>query len=285
MAIGQDIQLYGLIGFPVKHSYSASMHNAAFSHLGMKARYELFEVPPEELDEFFKKTIVEKKLRGFNVTVPHKEKAVLYLNASISPGVSMNRAVNTVRVEPDGTLSGCNTDGSGFGRDLKEQGVEIAGKNAALLGAGGGAKAVATALASKKPKKLFIFDVDRTKAEALASIVREFYPDIDSRAVDSVEELGIGEASLLVNATPVGMRTEDPLLVRKEWLHSGLFVYDLIYNPAETKLLKAAKEAGCRASCGIGMLLYQGCLAFEYWTGREAPVEAMRRALRERLDA
>ena len=135
-------ELYGLIGYPVKHSYSAFMHNAAFAHYHMNAEYQLFEVSPEKLEEFFKKTIFEKKIKGFNVTVPHKEAAVQYLDGICSEGVKVNGAVNTILVEKDGKLSGFNTDGPGFSRDLNEHHVVVKGKRIALLGAGGDRKSV-----------------------------------------------------------------------------------------------------------------------------------------------
>ncbi|MBI5872641.1 MAG: shikimate dehydrogenase [Candidatus Omnitrophica bacterium] len=276
-------ELYGLIGYPVSHSYSAFMHNAAFAHYGMNAEYQLFEVPPEGLDDFFKKTIFEKHLKGFNVTVPYKERAIAHLNASISPVVNMNKAVNTVRVETDGTLSGSNTDGLGFLRDLTERGVKIGGKIVFMIGAGGGAKAVATAIASSGPAKLLIFDIDPAKTDGLYQRIKKFFPNIVVEAAGSLESLGAMHPDILINATPVGMKESDPVLIKKEWLRPGLFVYDLIYNPAQTRLLKMAKEAGCRSANGLGMLLYQGALAFEYWTGKSAPVDVMRRALEEKM--
>ena len=149
-------ELYGLIGYPVKHSFSAFMHNAAFAHYKMNAQYQLFEVSPEELDEFFKKTIIEIGIKGFNVTVPHKERAVEFLSGEKDPLVNTIGAVNTIRVEPNGFLSGFNTDAGGFLRDLEEQGAILANKNVSLLGAGGGAKAVAFAIMNQLPKKLSI---------------------------------------------------------------------------------------------------------------------------------
>lgn len=276
-------ELYGLLGYPVKHSFSPALHSAAFRHWGMSAEYLLFEVPPDGLADFFKKTVPEKKIRGFNVTVPHKEHAVAFLNASVSQSVRMNQAVNTVRVEKDGTLSGINSDGVGFSMDLKDHCFDVSGKKVALLGAGGAAKAVATSLAVNRPTSLLIFDVDTAKAETLCQIIKNFFPSVAVATVPSCEALRIREADLLINATPVGMKESDLLLVKEEWLHQGLFVYDLIYNPAETKLLKAAKEIGCKTANGLGMLLYQGCLAFEYWTGKDAPVDVMRKTLLEKL--
>ncbi len=276
-------ELYGLIGHPVKHSFSAFMHNAAFKYCGINAEYQLFDVPPESLEKFFKKTIVEKNIRGLNVTVPHKEKSIPFLNGSISQSVKMNKAVNTVRREKDGVLSGFNTDGPGFYHDIKEQGVDLVEKTIFLLGAGGGAKSVATSIASRNPKKIMVFDTDASKAKALKTILFEFFPLLKVVDLGSIDPLNIAEANILINATPVGLKEQDSLIVKKEWLHKDLFVYDLIYNPAQTQLLKVASEVGCRTSNGLGMLLYQGALAFEYWTGEEAPVEVMRKVLLEQL--
>jgi len=277
-------QLYGLIGYPVKHSYSEFMHNAAFAHCQMNAEYQLFEVTPEKLDEFFKKTIHEKKLKGFNVTVPHKEKVLPYLG-EISKEVKLIGAANTVLVEDTGALKGFNTDGLGFSYDLGHQGIDIKNKTIVLFGAGGGAKAVAITIAIFEPAELIIFDIDGEKSRRLVENIKRNYPKVDVSIASNVENLKIDKADILINATPVGMKESDPLLVKQEWLHKNLFVYDLIYNPSETKLLKMAKEAGCKCANGLGMLLYQGVLAFEHWTGKKAPVEVMRKALLERISA
>jgi len=271
--------LYGLIGYPVKHSYSGSMHEAAFRHLGIAARYELFEVPPDGLEDFFHNVAPKRGIRGFNITVPHKVEAIRHLTGSISPVVMMTRAVNTVRMEADGTFSGFNTDEPGFGHDLKEKGVEVADRDAVLLGAGGAANAVALALAGLNIRSIAVCDVVAERVERLAKNVRRYYPRVAVRPVARAEQLKIDEAQLLINATPVGMKPGDPLLVEKERLHPGLFVYDLIYNPGQTPLLKAAEERKCRWANGLGMLLHQGRLAFELWTGKEAPTVTMRRAL------
>lgn len=276
--------LYGLIGHPVGHSYSAIMHRAAFAHLGMNATYELFDVLPEKLGEFFKRVVVDRHLAGFNVTVPHKERSVGYLSGSISPIVKMNHAVNTIRIETDGALTGFNTDGPGFGRDLKEKGFDPRDHRVCLIGAGGGAKAVATSLGSMGIRELAVFDADRSKAFVLADIVREFYPRAKVHVAASVEDLDIPQAGLLVQATPMGMKPEDPLLVKKEHLRPNIFVYDLIYNPPQTPLLALAAEAGCPHTNGLGMLLHQGAIAFEHWTGQPAPIDVMRQALTEKLN-
>jgi shikimate dehydrogenase len=278
MTESSERHLYGLIGYPVKHSYSAFMHNAAFAHRGIPAQYHLFEVEPHKLDEFFKKTIPQKGIKGFNVTVPLKEKACEYLDGIVDLTVKMAGAVNTVRVEEDGSISGFNTDSEGFARDLECLNVAPGGKRLVLLGAGGGARAVAAALARSKPSVLRLFDIDQDKAIRLARHVQECFR-VDLEVASSMDDLEVRQADILVNATPVGMKEADPLLIKREWLHPGLFVYDLIYNPQETKLLKACRAAGVKCANGLGMLLYQGCLAFEHWTGQAAPVDVMRQAL------
>ncbi|MFA5038240.1 MAG: shikimate dehydrogenase [Candidatus Omnitrophota bacterium] len=274
-------ELYGLIGYPVKHSYSPLMHNAAFKKLGINAEYRLFEVPPQGLEGFFKKTIFEEGIKGFNVTVPHKETALGYLTGSVSSNVKMIGAVNTVLVREDGRLDGFNTDETGFTADFKAHNVQISGKIVALMGAGGGAKAVAFGLAGNAVKGIRIFDVDFSRSQKLADNLLAHYRGVKISCVKDIEGLDIPQADILINATPVGMKADDPLLVKQEWLHKGLFVYDLIYNPAETKLLAAAGKSGCLRANGLGMLLHQGALAFAHWRRESAPLDAMRTALWE----
>ncbi len=259
------------------------MHNAAFKHCGMDAVYELFEVAPQDVETFFKKTVPAKTIKGFNVTVPHKETVLKYLSGTVSSGAKMIGAVNTVCVRQDGRLDGFNTDGTGFLKDMEAHGVGVRGKTVALLGGGGGARAVVFGLAEREAAEIRIFDIDDSKAEALAKSVKSYYPHAGISCVPAIEKLDIPDADILINATPVGMKPADPLLVQNDWLRPGLFVYDLIYNPAETKLLAAAKAAGCRTANGSGMLLYQGALSFEHWTGTPAPVDVMRQALLERI--
>lgn len=275
---------YGLIGFPVKHSFSALMHNAAFAHYGIRASYGLFEISPADLGDFFEKRVKQLGLKGFNITVPHKETACSFLSGSVSEGVRLTAAVNTIRVEPDGTLTGFNTDGPGFARDLEERGIGIAGKKVVLFGAGGAAKSVARTLARGQAKQIILFDSDQEKSRRLVGLIKDYYPNVLIRCVGSVSDLDVGSADILVNATPVGMKLEDPLLIDPSLLHKDLFVYDLIYNPAQTRLLTAAREKGCVCANGLGMLLHQGCLAFSLWTGQDVTADlqdVMKKALEE----
>lgn len=275
------MKIYGLIGYPIKHSLSAVMHNAAFSRLNIDAEYRLFEVKPEELTDFFR-DIDKKGISGLNVTVPYKEKALDFVSLD-DKSVHLRRvkAINTI-VKKKGAWKGFNTDIPGFARHLKEQ-FDPLNKKTAVLGAGGAARAVCYVLAGAGAREIAIFDIDRAKAEDVSAMIKSLFPYFQIVAVDSVEKLGIENKDLLVNATPLGLKEGDTAPVSKGLLHKKLFVYDLIYNPAKTKLLQAAEKAGAKTSNGLGMLLYQGMLSFELWTGERAPEEVMRRALEKEL--
>ncbi|MDD5506140.1 MAG: shikimate dehydrogenase [Candidatus Omnitrophica bacterium] len=268
-------KLFGLVGFPVKHSLSPCMHNAAFSALKIKAKYKLFEVRPEQLEGFLG-NLKKNNIAGVNVTIPYKEKALPYLSSK-SFGVREIGAVNTIVAAKDGKLKGFNTDSPGFSRHLKV--LKVIPRKAAIIGAGGAAKAVCFALGRNKAEEICIYDIDAYKSLGLVSQFKDVFSQVKFSAVARVEELNLGDKDLLVNASPVGMREDDPCLVEGSLLHNRLFVYDLIYNPAETKLLTAAKKAGIRFSNGLGMLLYQGILSFGHFTGKDAPVATMRAAL------
>ena len=280
-------QIYGLIGYPLKHSFSALMHNAAFKHLGMNAEYRLFEIKPQELQYFFHRIIPledmhgevfsYEDLHGFNVTIPHKEMVLQFLN-EISPAAADIKAVNTVSVHKGSEFKGFNTDFSGFMRHITE--MDINTDKVAIIGAGGAARAVAYALKTKKAEEIVVYDIDNQKAQSLANDVNSWDSGCTAYAVDSIEALNLFDKTLLVNASPVGMKEDDPLLIKKSMLHKDLFVYDLIYNPADTKLLSLAQDNGLRCRNGLKMLLYQGVLAFEHWSGIDAPVEIMFEALK-----
>jgi shikimate dehydrogenase len=272
-------QLYGLVGFPVRHSLSPLMHNAAFRVLGLDAEYRLFALKEPQLRSFFEK-LDQENIHGLNITVPYKEK-VLPLLDEVSIEAKLIGAVNTIKVNAAG-LRGFNTDGEGFLRYLKEDlGFEPRDKAIVLLGAGGAARAVAVSLCQCAPRLLAIYDTDKEKALALSGHLQANFRDIEIAAANSLADLAIAESDLLINATPVGLKETDPPLLDDDLLRPGLLVYDLIYNPPETRLLKSARSKGCRRANGLGMLLYQGMRSFELWTGLSAPEEVMRRALEE----
>ncbi len=275
------VKIYGVLGYPVKHSFSPAMHNAAFKALNINAEYKLFEIKPQELNLFLG-SLKEKNIAGLNVTIPYKEKVITYLD-TISEDAKLIGAVNTVKVTKRG-LAGFNTDGKGFLTHLSSVlGFNPRGKTIAIIGAGGSSRAISVYLSKTRPKRLGIYDLDKAKLLALLKSLRDNFKDIEIKEADSIGELDIKNCDLLVNATPIGMKLSDPCLVNATSIHKNLLVYDLIYNPKETKLLKLARENGARVSNGLGMLLYQGMVSFEIWTGRKAPQEVMQKALDEAL--
>ena len=272
-------KIYGLIGKPVKHSLSPVMHNAAFKALKINAEYRLFELEADKLEHFLH-SMGENNISGVNVTVPYKEKVLPFLK-KISDEAKAVGAVNTIKLNQNG-LEGFNTDGEGFLRDLtKNLKFNPEGKSVAIIGAGGAARAVSVYLSKAHVKKISIFDIDAKKRDILVDHLKRSFPDLEITSVGAVEGLGFNKCDLLINATPIGMKESDPCLIDQNLLRKNILVYDLIYNPVETKLLKAARQRGARASSGLGMLLCQGARSFEIWRERPAPIEAMKIALKE----
>jgi len=263
--------IYGLVGYPVSHSLSPFMHNTAFAELGLNATYRLFSLKEEELDGFFTKLRdKDSPIKGLNVTIPYKEKVIKYLDA-LSPYAQKTMAVNTIALTNDHKLTGFNTDGPGFLSHLTELGVKTEGKNVALLGCGGAARAIVSVLCllPERTRSIRVYDVAKEKAEVLVEDLKTRLDVSVVEVVNSIDDLAIDKSDILINATPIGMKPEDPCLVDESLLHKNMFVYDLIYNPGETKLLKLAKQKGAKTSNGLGMLFYQGVMAFKHWTGIE----------------
>lgn len=282
--MAKHMTTYGLIGYPLGHSLSPLMHNAAFKALGVKATYELFPLQEEEIGDFFKDLkSKESPVFGLNVTVPYKEKVIPYLD-SLNPYAKKVSAVNTIVIDDKRRLSGYNTDGPGFLAHLTELGFNPKDKRVALLGAGGAARAVLSVLCMipERPSTVKIYDVEGPKAVSLVEDLKKNFDLTGVETVDSIDDLNIELADLLVNTTPVGMKKTDMSLVSDELLHSDMFVYDLVYNPRETTLLKMAKQKGAKTANGLGMLFYQGVLAFQHWAEIELSDEVkekMRAAL------
>ncbi len=283
-------EIFGLIGYPVKHSFSAAMHNAAFSHLGMDAEYRLFEVRPEDLEEFLlKRTDIE----CFNITIPHKVRAreILKKNfqnqdTDIAEYSDLVGAVNTVKRMPEGA-NWCNSDAPGFVRSFKEElGINGKGINVLVIGCGGAGRAVIAGLSRDEnfAKNIYVYDRNPATQRSLVEYYRYFPQVRDKLRIINREniEILLEDCSLLVNASPLGMNPGDESIIDKDLLHESLAVYDVVYN-RETRLVREAREKGLKAAGGLGMLLYQGVIAFEFWTGKTAPVDIMRTALEEKL--
>jgi len=279
--ISGKTRIYGIFGYPVEHTFSPGMHNAAFNKLGMDACYVPFAVSPERLDDAVR-SIVPLGLCGLNVTVPHKQNVIAYLD-ELSEEARLIGAVNTIEVR-DGRLIGHNTDGRGFLRSLRsDAGFNPKGKRFLFIGSGGAARAVGFSLALAGAKKILFRDVDIRKADDLArDISRKTGVDAGTIPEDLIA-VAAAEADCLINATPLGLKKTDPLPIRRETVLKKHLVCDLVYNPPETALLKTAKARGAKRLSGLGMLLYQGVTAFELWTHKKAPVLIMKTALTRQI--
>jgi shikimate dehydrogenase len=282
MEVSGRTKVCGVIGYPIKHTFSPTIHNAAFAHLKLDFVYVAFQVKTEELENAIS-GVRSLGIHGLNVTMPHKNAVVRYLN-EMDPTAKFMRGVNTI-LNNNGRLVGFNTDGVGAMNALKENGVNLNGKKMLLLGAGGAANAIAFE-AAQEVEELTILNRTPEKAKKLAEIlVRKFRKRIEG---NSLSEPNINKAlqntNVLINATSVGMHPNvDRSLVAPEWLRSDLCVMDIIYNPLETKLAKDARSKGAKVIDGIEMLIYQGAASFEVWTNHAAPVKVMKQAISNQL--
>lgn len=287
MAVTGKTKVIGIFGFPIEHSLSPVMHNRAFDFLGLDYSYVPFLIAGEKLEQAVE-GIRAMNLVGVNVTIPHKSAVIPFLD-EVSPEAKALGAVNVI-VNHDGFLKGYNTDGPGFYKSMvDEAGTKAKGKKVVILGAGGAARGVAFELASQGAASITVLNRNLQKAADLVEDLRNTYPDCLTESLDSGEDvLGrvIPSADILINSTPVGMypHHNEPSPVNSELIRPGLVVCDFIYNPLETVLLKEARERGAITLSGLGMLLYQGVLAFKLWTGQDAPVEVMREALLQQMD-
>ena len=296
--INAATRLCAVYGFPIRHSASPAMHNAAFARLGLNWRYLAFEVHPDNLRDAIAGARA-MQFSGLNLTVPHKLLAMQIVD-ELDESSKTWGAVNTVRFEArdaggnwqplhhfsesisgDIRTQGFNTDSDGIARSLREDlGLKLAGLKVLLVGTGGAGQVAALRLAMEGVAELFVTDYVIAKAETVAEEIRKRYP-----RVKVTVGFPKGEMDLLLNATPIGLKPGDPSPVDEKQfpLRQARAVYDMIYKPAETKLLALAQAAGCKTSNGLGMLLHQGAAAFEIWTGQPAPIEVMRRALEQNV--
>ncbi len=283
MGISGKTRVCAIIGDPVEHSLSPVMHNAAFKELGLNLVYVAFTVTAKEL----KDAILGARclgLRGLNVTMPHKNAVMNYLDEVDATAKAIG-AVNTI-ISTQGKLIGYNTDGNGAMIALQENGVYPEEKKLVLLGAGGAAKAIAYH-ASQDVTELVILNRTPEKAKKLADVLRKSFGNKikSGRLTSDVLKDELETADILVNATSVGMHPNvniSPVL--SSLLRRDLCVMDIIYNPLETRLVADAKSVGAKVVSGLEMLIYQGAVAFEIWTNCTAPVEVMRNAALNELE-
>lgn len=276
--------IVGLIGWPTGHSVSPRMHNAAFAALALDWCYVPLPVATEPKSRIGEAVCGVRALglRGANVTVPHKQAVMPYLD-ELTAAAQVIGAVNTISVQPDGRLLGDNTDAPGFIADLRDNGVDPQGKRVLVLGAGGSSRAVVYGLATAGAKTITIANRTLERAHELVETLQGRVPQCPLQACVLPDELRpvAAESDLIVNCTSLGM---SPNIDGLPWLPDLPFrpeqaIYDLVYNPRQTRLLAQAGWDGATAVGGIGMLVWQGAIAFERWTGITPPVDVMRQAI------
>ena len=277
-------ELIGLMAYPIRHSSSPAMHNAAFAKLGLDYAYLAFEVDNDSLEGAVQ-GIRSLKLVGSNVSMPNKTVVHKYLD-KLSPAAEMCGAVNTI-VNEDGVLTGHITDGTGYMMSLKDNGVDVIGKKMTIVGAGGAATAIEIQAALDGVAEISIFNrKDEFWANA-EETVRKINEKTNCKAqlfdladLDKLKE-EIASSYLFTNATGMGMKPLEgqTYIPDKSFLRPDLIVSDVVYYPRETELLRMAKEVGCKTMNGLGMMLFQGAAAFKMWTGEDMPIEYMKEKL------
>ncbi len=282
--------IYGIIGNPLTHSLSPLMHNAAFKALQVNAVYKLFPLTDEQELKLFMEDLKEEgnPIFGLNVTVPFKE-AVMPFVDTIDPFAKKVGAVNTLLISKERAIMGFNTDGPGFLSHLQELQFDLKGKRVAVLGAGGTTRAILTVLCMIHPRPENIKLYNRTPQKAL-DLVEDLGTRMDAsliEVVNNTEDLNIEIADLVINTTSVGLKGEQTMLVDPQSFHPNMLAYDVIYNPTQTAFLKAALAKGAKTANGLGMLYYQGVLAFAHWAGGDIEdkyKKVMRKALVDGLE-
>ncbi len=279
-AINGKTSLVGLMGWPVEHSLSPCMHNAAFAELGLDWAYVPLPVRPDDLPQALK-GLAALNFVGVNVTIPHKQAVMRYMD-DLSKAAKTIGAVNTIHLQGN-KFMGYNTDAPGFLNALVEKDCHPKGMRVAVLGAGGAARAVVFALAWAEADAVVILNRTTERAAFLIEDLNDTFPqsklDFAHLTNNSLAALD-GKIDLVVNTTSVGMHPEKE---KSPWptdvaIPRNAVFCDLVYNPLETVFLARAREAGAKVIDGLGMLVHQGAAAFEHWTGQAAPIEVMRRA-------
>ena len=284
-SINPQTRVYALIGNPVSHSMSPAIHNAAFMELNLDCIYVAFQV--EDVKSALAGMRGLDNFRGMSVTIPHKIEVMQYVDEI--PDVDRYiGSINTV-VKEDGKLIGFNTDGPGALKAIVDGGVELAGKNVLMLGAGGAARAIAFTLAKKgNIGKLVLLDINE---EFLSQLTGDLKSGTDAVIVGgALNPAAVAEqmasADLIINCTPVGMHpNEDASLVDEALFRPGQVVFDVVYNPLETKMLRQAKGKGLKVIQGVEMFINQAILQFERFAGADAPEELMRKVVMEKLSS
>lgn len=268
------IKTFAVIGDPIDHSLSPNIHNAAFRELGLDCTYIAYRIPKDELEEGIE-SLKKINISGFNVTIPHKIEMMKYLD-KVDEGCSVIGAANTV-IFSDGILKGYNTDMDGFLDPIKKKNIPIKNSKVLLLGAGGAARAIVAAFAKENAEEIVIANRTIEKAYELVKFGKKV--GIDAKAIRFEDaDKYVATHKFIVNSTSIGLKNE-PSPIPTDSISENSIVYDIVYMPMKTDLLKKSKEKGATIIYGYEMLLGQACRAFEIWHEREAPYEVMKRAL------
>ncbi|NLX25647.1 MAG: shikimate dehydrogenase [Lentisphaerae bacterium] len=281
MRLSGHTKPFAVIGHPIGHTLSPIMHNASMQEIGFDGIYLALDVHPDELMEVLA-AMAKMGFAGVNLTVPHKEIAFRGL-AKLDASARLLGATNTVEFTEDG-LIGHNTDGYGFLMALEESfGKTVVDDAVFVLGCGGAGRAVALMAAKEGARSLVLADIDAERVQKLNDEIGGLTPNVVVRqALDRATQVALcRECDLVVQASPVGIKKEDPSLLPPEAFRAGQRAFDLIYMYPETTILTTAREAGAQIANGLGMLLHQGARAFKIWTGVQPSIEAMRSALEE----
>lgn len=286
---------FAVIGNPITHSLSPQLHQPALDELGLNCRYIRVEVPEGRVAEAFEK-MHAAGIIGINVTVPHKLEALEACD-EVNHGAKLMGAVNTIVFDDEGRKTGFNTDGPGFVRAIREDfGVDLGDLRVAIIGAGGGAgRAIATQCCLEDCPQLVLANRTVSKLDtmrvSLASLLQgeKLEGPGDRLQSFALDDPALAEAlencELIINTTSIGLKSADPSPLKQSLIEPHHLVYDTIYNPAKTRLLKAAESRGSRIANGLSLLLHQGALSLEYWTQDDAPIEAMRSGLKAAIKA
>ena len=280
--IDGNTELYGVIGYPVKNSLSPVIQNIAFRSVGMNSVYLAFEVEPGKLAAAIS-GLAAIGVVGLNVTIPFKVACIKYMDF-IDEYSTQVGAVNTIHFK-EGKLYGYNTDGEGFITSLKNNGIDTKGMCALILGAGGAARSVAISLARSGVREIFIANRTRKNSEKIKHLINENFNAVNVTAASEFKDYYkyAQRADIIINCTSIGMNSSD-IPVDSEVLKVSHIVFDLVYYPLETSLLKAARMKGAKTVSGIEMLVFQGAESFRIWTGINPPYNEMLNAVNRNMN-
>ena len=281
-AIDANTRLFGVFGHPIRHSLSPAMHNAAYAQLGMNAAYLAFDVTEDGLQAALD-GLRALNAGGVNLTIPLKRRAFEIL-PRLDPTAKLLGAVNTVAFHPDG-MTGYNTDGTGFLRDLKAvANITPRDRRVLVLGCGGAGRALALTCATEGAAEIALTEVLVERAQTVAAEIKQLVPSVrTSTPAQNDWPAAARAADLIIHCTPVGMHAGDKPMLDASAFRPGQVVYDLVYVEPETPTMRVARAGGATAFNGLGMLVNQGAVAFAIWTGREPDVKVMRAAIEPAL--